>query len=108
MKALTIDALPVPLKEGHTEFTVQLKEPGIVRSVNWCLQKKLVMSRDGAGFDEVLSMFIEFAPNGPLRTRRFVVLPTGEGVNIPDGHRLVHVGTASLATARGSRTSTKS
>jgi hypothetical protein len=93
-KALIIDALPVPMKEGHSEFTVQLKDPGAVRSVNWVLQKKLVMGRDGAGFDELLTMFVEFSPDGPMRNRRFVVLPTGQGVNIPDGHRLEHVGSA--------------
>lgn len=93
-KQLVMDALPVPMKDEHTEFTVQLKEPGVVRSVAWTLQQKLVMTREGAGFDEVLAMFVEFSPDGPLRNRRFVVIPNGQGVNIPDGHRLEHVGTA--------------
>jgi hypothetical protein len=93
-KNVAIGAVPVRLGEDQHELTMQINEPGIVRSVAWCLEKRLVMTRGDAQFDEVLTLFVEVTPNGPKRNRRFAVYPTAQVVNVPDGYALDHVGTA--------------
>lgn len=93
-KTLIVGALPVRLAEGQNELAVQINEPGVVRSVAYCLEKRLVMTRGQAQFDEVLTLFVEFRPDGPRRNRRFVVAATGQSLAAPDGYALAHVGTA--------------
>lgn len=93
-KTVSIGALPVRLPEGQRELTVQLNDPGIVRSVAWALEQRLVMTRGDAQFSEVLTLFVEFSPTGPKRNRRFLVLATAEQVGVPDGHVLEFVGSA--------------
>jgi hypothetical protein len=93
-KVVAVTALPINLPEGQSELVVQINEPGIVRSVTWCLEKRLVMTRGNAQFDEVLTMFIEVSPTGPRRTRRFAVLPTDKKMSVPDGYALEYLGTA--------------
>lgn len=93
-RQITIDAMPVRLSEDSHEFTVQLRDPGIIRCVGWTLEQRLVMTRGEPELDEVLAMFIEFAPNGPMRNRRFVVMATGQLLGVPDGKALAFVGTA--------------
>jgi hypothetical protein len=98
-KAISIGALPVP--EGGHEFTVQIREPGLVHSVAWVLEPKLVLERGQPNFNEVLTLFIETAPEAPLRNRRFVVLETGQKMTVKDGHALKFIGTAASGnTAR--------
>lgn len=68
----------------------------------WCLERRLVMSTRGEPqFDEVLTLFVETSPNGPKRNRRFLIIPTGHAVGVPDGHALTFLGTAvSSSTGR--------
>lgn len=91
---VTIVAIPVRQPDGQHEFTGQLEEPGIVRSVAWCLEKRLVMARGGAQFDEILTLFAEVTPGAPKRNRRFLAMPTGKRIGVPDGYVLDFVGTA--------------
>ncbi len=93
-KAVAIGAIPLRLPEGKHEIEFQLNDPGVVRSVAWCLERRLVMVRGDAQFDEVLTMFVEYSPTGPKRNRRFVVLPTGQALGVPDGHALTFLGSA--------------
>ena len=94
-KTVGVGALPVRLSEGQHEIEFQINDPGIVRSVAWALERRLVMSTRGdAQFDEVLTMFVEFATNGPKRNRRFCVMATGQLMVVPDGQALTFVGSA--------------
>jgi hypothetical protein len=100
-KTVAIGAIPLRLPEGQHEIEFAINDPGAVRSVAWCLERRLVMTRGEAQFDELLTLFVEIAPNGPKRNRRFAVYPTGQVVNVPDGYALAHVGTAaSMNTGR--------
>lgn len=91
---LAIGAIPLKLPEGQHEAVYSINDPGIVRSVAWCLEKRLVMARGQAQFDEVLTLFIEYSPTGPKRNRRFVVLATGQDMGVPEGYTLGFVGSA--------------
>lgn len=91
---ISIGAIPLKLPEGQHEVTFSINDPGVVRSVAWCLEKRLVMVRGEAQFDEVLTMFIEYSPTGPKRNRRFLVMATGQDLGVPEGYRLAFVGTA--------------
>lgn len=94
-KSVVIGALPLRMAEGQHEIGFAINDPGIVRSVAWCLEKRLVMSTRGEPqFDEVLTLFVEITPNGPKRNRRFVVIPTGQVLGVPDGRALAYLGTA--------------
>lgn len=93
-KRVAIGALPLRLTEGQTEIVFTIADPAIVRSVGWCLEKRLVMAAGAAQFDEVLTLFVEFTPNGTQRKHRYVVVPTGQTLGVPDGHALMFVGTA--------------
>lgn len=94
-KQIAVVPMPVRLAQDKHELAVQLRDPGIVRSIAWTLEERLVMTRGDAQFNEVLTMFVECAPNGPMRNRRFVVMPTGRVFNVPEGHKLEFLGTAS-------------
>lgn len=93
-RAVAIGALPIRLGEDQHEIAFQLNDPGIVRSVAYCLERRLVMTRGDAQFDEVLTLFVEYSPTGPKRNRRFVVLATGAVTNVGEGHVLVFCGSA--------------
>ena len=93
-KSFMVGAVPLRMSEGEHEIAFQINDPGIVRSVAWCLEQRLVVARGQAQFDEVLTLFVETTPNGPRRNRRFVVLPTGKQISSPDGHALTFLGTA--------------
>jgi hypothetical protein len=93
-KGVTIQAMPVQLAEGQHELHVQIREPGLVRSVGYALERRLVMAAGQPQFTEVLTMFLETSMDGPLRNRKFVVLATGQGANTKDGHKLTFIGTA--------------
>lgn len=93
-KQIAIGALPIRLAEDQREVTFQLNDPGIVRSVAWVLEKRLVMAAGAPAFDEVLIAFVEFSPNGPKRNRRFLVMETDAIMGVPDGATLVYLGTA--------------
>lgn len=93
-KTVAIGAMPVHLAEGKHEFEVQLRDPGHVRACAFTLQKRLVLTRGEAQFDEILTMFVEINENGPMRRRRFVVTATGAQLGVPDGQVLVFAGTA--------------
>jgi hypothetical protein len=94
VRQIMIGAVPIRLGDDRSEFTMQLNDPGIVHSVAWTLEKRLVMARGEAQFDEVLTMFVEVSPNGTKRNRRFVVLATGQQVAVPDGAALRFAGSA--------------
>lgn len=94
MRQVAIGAIPLRLPEGKHEIEFQLNDPGIVRAVAWCPEKRLVMTRGDAQFDEVLTMFVEYSPTGPKRNRRFVVIPTGQAIGVPEGHVLACLGSA--------------
>jgi len=91
---VAIGAIPIKLAEGQHELEFSINDPGIVRAVAWCLEKRLVMVQGQAQFDEVLTMFIEYSPSGPKRRRRFVVLATGQDMGVPEGYALGFVGAA--------------
>jgi hypothetical protein len=91
---VAIGAIPIKLPEGKHEVTFSINDPGVVRSVAWCLEKRLIMARGEAQFDEVLTLFVEYAPTGPKRNRRFVVMATGEDLGVPEGFALSFVGSA--------------
>ena len=93
-KQLMMGAIPIRLAEGQHEIQFQINDPGIVRAAAFTLERRLVMTRGDAQFDEVLTLFVEVAPNGPRRTRRFAVMPTGQGIGAPDGYVLSFVGSA--------------
>ena len=93
-KIITVVAVPVRLEEGQHEIEFQINDPGMVRSVAWCLEKRLVMTRGDAQFSEVLTLFVELSPSGPKRNRRFLVMATAQQMGVPDGRALVFVGTA--------------
>ncbi len=93
-KQFMVGAIPLRLPDGQHEIAFQLNDPGKVLTVAWCLEKKLVMTRGDASFDEVLTMFVEVSPNGPKRNRRFVVLPTEQELSVKDGNALTFVGSA--------------
>lgn len=93
-KSFLVGALPLRMPEGQHEIEFQINDPGVVRTVAWCLERRLVVARGQAQFDEVLTLFVETTPNGPRRTRRFVVLPTGKQLAAPDGYALAFLGTA--------------
>jgi hypothetical protein len=90
---IQIAALRVSLPEGKHEFAVQLAEPGVVRSVAWMPEQRLVMTRGEPDFGEILTLFVEFTPGAPMRTRRFLVLG-GQPMNVPDGFELAFAGAA--------------
>lgn len=91
---VAIGAIPIHLPEGKHEVTFSINDPGVVRSVAWCLEKRLVLTRGEAQFDEVLTMFIEYSPTGPKRNRRFVVMATGQDLGVPEGFMLSFIGSA--------------
>lgn len=91
---VAIGAIPIREKADGHEYVFQYPNPGIVRSVAWVLEKRLVMTAGQAGFDEVLTLFVEFSPNAPKRNHRFLVMPTQQEFSVPDGYKLRHAGTA--------------
>jgi hypothetical protein len=93
-KSFLIGALPLRLPEDQYEIQFQINDPGVVRSVAYCLEQRLVVARGQAQFDEVLTLFVETTPNGTKRNRRFVVVPTGKQLGAPDGYALTFLGTA--------------
>lgn len=93
-KQIAIGAMPIRLAEDQREVTFQLADPGIVRSVQWVLEKRLVMAAGAPSFDEVLTAFVEYSPNATKRNRRFLVMETGAVMGVPDGAALVFLGTA--------------
>jgi hypothetical protein len=93
-KRVCIGALPLRLTEGQTEVVFSIADPAVVRAVGWCLEKRLVMAAGAPQFDEVLTLFVEFAPNATQRKHRYLVTPTGKAVGVPDGYALLFVGTA--------------
>jgi hypothetical protein len=93
-KTASIQAMPVQLADGQHELAVQIRDPGIVRSVGFALERRLVMAQGQPQFNEVLTMFLETSMEGPLRNRRFAVLATGQSVSCKDGHKLTFIGTA--------------
>ncbi len=93
-KRVAMGAVPLRLAEDQRELAFQLNDPGVVRSVAWVLEKRLVMTAGAPSFDEVLTAFVEYSPNGPKRNRRFLVLETGPIIGVPDGATLVYIGTA--------------
>jgi hypothetical protein len=86
--------MPVQLSEGVKEFTVQLREPGLVRGAGFALEQRLVMQQGQAAFNEVLTLFVEFDPNGAMVTHRFAVIPSGVPLSVDNRFHLEHVGTA--------------
>lgn len=97
-----IGAIPVDLARDKalTEVEYAIAEPGIVRSVAFVSRERLVMARGEPQFDDVLTLFVETDHGQPQRRHRFVVVPTGAIVNVPDGRALVFVGTA-ISAATG-------
>jgi len=93
-KVVAVGALPLRLPEGTQEIAFSINDPGVVRKAAWALERRLVMTRGEAQFDEVLTLFVEFSPNGPKRNRRFVVVASGEPLSVPDGYTLSYVDTA--------------
>jgi hypothetical protein len=93
-KTASIQAMPVKLADDQHELAVQIREPGVVRSVGFALERRLVMAQGQPQFNEVLTMFLETSMDGPLRNRRFAVLATGQSVSCKDGHKLTFIGTA--------------
>lgn len=93
-KQISIGAMPIRVAEGQSEVVFQLNDPGIVRSVAWVLEKRLVMTAGAPSFDEVLTAFVEYSPRAPQRNRRFLVMETNQVVGVPDGATLVFLGTA--------------
>ena len=99
-RKVAVGALPIKLGEGQTEAVFSIADPAVVRAVGWCLEKRLVMVSGQPQFDEVLTLFVEFTPNATQRKHRYLVLPTGQAVGVPDGHALHYVGTA-ISTQTG-------
>jgi len=91
---IMVGACPVHLEDGKHEFTIQLREPGNVTAVEWMPEERLVVARGEPAFAEVITMFVEAHENGPLRNRRFIVLPTGAPAVVPDGYAARCAGTA--------------
>jgi hypothetical protein len=91
---IQIGAMPISLPDGKREFAVQFADPGVVRAVAWTVEQRLVLARGEPEFGEVLTLFVEFSPGATMRTRRFLVLDTNQGVTTPDGHELAFIATA--------------
>ena len=86
--------MPVELADDQIEMSAAINDPGVVRSVAWCPKPKLVLRHGQPEFDEVLTIFVEVSPNGPRRNRRFLIIPTGKTINVPDGTEVLFIGTA--------------
>lgn len=91
-----IGAIEVDLERDKpiTEREYAIAGPGEVRSVAFVPRERLVMARGEPAFDEVLTLFVETDSGQPQRRRRFVIVPTGAVINVPDGRALVFLGTA--------------
>lgn len=99
-KSVAIAAVPLRMAEDQHEIEFSINDPGDVRAVAWCPEKRLVMARGEPQFDEVLTLFVEISPNGPKRKRRFAIIPTGQVLGVPDGRALTFVGTAVSGSGR--------
>lgn len=87
----------IPLEFGdHHELELQIRAPGIVRSIAYVMSQRLI-SRDGRPeFDEQLVAFVETSLDGPLRNYKFARLETNKTLVLKDedGVHVEFIGTA--------------
>lgn len=81
-----IAGVPIVLAPGAAEFSIQLRRPGVVRGLAFVLQKRLVMTAGEPEFEEQATMFVEADPDGPLRNRKFVLVPMNLPFSVKEGH----------------------
>lgn len=81
----------VPISPG--EFSLQLRRPGRVCAVGFRVDKRLVMTAGEPEFEERPVMFVEADPDGPLRNRKFALVPTDAPFAVKEGYKASWVAT---------------
>jgi hypothetical protein len=105
----TFTVVPVPLvpPDGKHEVVIDLRDPGVIRSVSFVLKRREVnIDLQGAmtslargrlpepEYGEVLTAFVESTRKGPMRARHFLLLGSLVEINVPDGFEARYIGTA--------------
>ncbi len=96
---IAVAEIPLGVTPTNAEVSLQIREPGVIRGATFSLHTKLLSIGRQDDIEERLAIHVECDPGGPLRNRRFVVVPPNHAFEPKAGWIAQYV-----ATARSERT----
>jgi hypothetical protein len=82
--------VPLIITAGDFESEPELVDPGIVVGAAFALSKRVVVVAGEPDFEERIVIFVQCAPGFPRRKRRFLVVPPGVPLGVPEGFTVEH------------------